>query len=108
MERWQQTESLFHEALYRPAAERDAFSRQSCGGDADLLREVQSLLANHRQGSNTESWAAAAAAQLIAVPDRLEPGQTLGPYQIVSLIAAGGMGSVYRARDPRMAREVAH
>jgi hypothetical protein len=32
----------------------------------------------------------------------LEPGQSLGPYQIVSLIAAG----VYRARDPRMARDV--
>jgi len=31
----------------------------------------------------------------------------LGPYQILSFIAAGGMGSVYRARDPRMGREVA-
>jgi len=107
MERWQQIESLFQEALQRPAAERDAFLRQACGGDADLLREVQSLLANHREGSNTEPWAAAAAAQLIAAPDSLQPGQTLGPYQIASFIAAGGMGSVYRARDPRMGREVA-
>ena len=31
-------------------------------------------------------------------------GQTLGPYRIVSFIAAGGMGQVYRARDPRMGR----
>ena len=31
----------------------------------------------------------------------------MGPYQIVSFLAAGGMGSVYRARDPRMGREVA-
>ncbi|SPE36292.1 Serine/threonine protein kinase [Candidatus Sulfopaludibacter sp. SbA6] len=107
MERWQQIESLFQEALQRPAAERDAFLRQASGGDADLLREVQSLLANHREGSNTEPWAATAAAQLIAAPDSLQPGQTLGPYQIVSFIAAGGMGSVYRARDPRMGREVA-
>jgi Tol biopolymer transport system component/predicted Ser/Thr protein kinase len=107
MERWRQIESLFQNALERPTAERDAFLRQACGSDADLLREVQSLVANHREGGNSEPWAAAAAAQLIAAPDSLQPGQSLGPYQIVSFIAAGGMGSVYRARDPRMGREVA-
>jgi eukaryotic-like serine/threonine-protein kinase len=37
----------------------------------------------------------------------LQPGATLGPYEIVSLIGAGGMGEVYRARDPRLNREVA-
>jgi len=31
----------------------------------------------------------------------------LGPYEIVSAIGAGGMGEVYRARDPRLGREVA-
>ncbi len=107
MARWQQIESLFQEALDHPAAERDAFLRQACGGDDDLLREAQSLLANHRDSGNSQPWAATAAAQLIAAPDRLEPGQTLGPYQIVSFLAAGGMGAVYRARDPRMGREVA-
>ena len=34
-------------------------------------------------------------------------GTRLGPYEIVALISAGGMGEVYRARDPRMGREVA-
>jgi eukaryotic-like serine/threonine-protein kinase len=34
-------------------------------------------------------------------------GTRLGPYEIVALIGAGGMGEVYRARDPRMGREVA-
>ena len=34
-------------------------------------------------------------------------GARLGPYQIVAPIGAGGMGEVYRARDPRMARDVA-
>ena len=37
----------------------------------------------------------------------LQPGETLGPYEIVSFLAAGGMGAVYRAHDPRMGREVA-
>ena len=37
----------------------------------------------------------------------LAPGTHLGPYEIVVLIGKGGMGEVYRARDPRMGREVA-
>jgi Tol biopolymer transport system component len=37
----------------------------------------------------------------------LSAGTRLGPYEILALIGAGGMGEVYRARDPRMGREVA-
>jgi eukaryotic-like serine/threonine-protein kinase len=38
---------------------------------------------------------------------RLPTGFRLGPYQILSPLGAGGMGEVYRARDPRLARDVA-
>jgi predicted Ser/Thr protein kinase len=37
----------------------------------------------------------------------LPPGQHLGPYEIVALIGAGGMGEVYQARDTRLDRTVA-
>ena len=37
----------------------------------------------------------------------LQPGTRLGGYEILGLIGAGGMGEVYRARDPRLARDVA-
>src|SRR6266487_1483822 len=37
----------------------------------------------------------------------LTAGTRLGPYEIVAMLGAGGMGEVYRARDPRMGREVA-
>src|SRR3972149_1080134 len=38
---------------------------------------------------------------------QLNPGDSLGPYEIVSPLGAGGMGEVYRARDTRLDREVA-
>jgi hypothetical protein len=37
----------------------------------------------------------------------LAPGSRLGPYEILDAIGAGGMGEVYRARDPRLDRIVA-
>ena len=37
----------------------------------------------------------------------LETGQSLGPYQVVGPIGAGGMGEVYRATDTKLRREVA-
>ncbi len=37
----------------------------------------------------------------------LSAGSKLGPYEILGQIGAGGMGEVYRAKDPRLGREVA-
>ena len=37
----------------------------------------------------------------------LNAGQSLGPYEILASVGAGGMGEVYRARDTRLGRDVA-
>jgi len=37
----------------------------------------------------------------------LSAGSRLGPYEVIAPLGAGGMGEVYRAKDPRLGREVA-
>jgi len=107
MERSHQIEEIFHEALQRDRAQREAYLLQACGSDAALRSEIAGLLSHHEHSAGFEPWAAAAAAQLIDSPASLLLGQSLGPYRIESFIAAGGMGEVYRATDTRLNREVA-
>jgi serine/threonine-protein kinase len=99
-ERWKEVESVFQAALDRASAERAAFLGGACAGDADLRREVESLLAAHAEAGDGPS---AAGDQ----PPALPPGARLGPYEIAGLLGRGGMGEVYRARDRRLEREVA-
>src|SRR5258706_3394238 len=37
----------------------------------------------------------------------LSPGKRLGPYEVLALLGAGGMGEVYHARDGKLGREIA-
>lgn len=60
---WPRLEEMFHQALQRDPAEREAYVRQACNGGSRLLREVASLLENHEEAGKRAAWAAAAAAK---------------------------------------------
>ncbi len=93
---------LCEEALARPIGERQAFLDTRCAGNADLKRAVAALLAEEPL---TDGFLQRPAWR----PERLHlvAGTRLGPYEVHSLIGAGGMGEVYRARDTRLGRTVA-
>jgi eukaryotic-like serine/threonine-protein kinase len=108
-ERWQKVKEIFHAALDKPVAERNAFVAQACNGDDELRIEVESLLASlEKDGSFIDSPAYEAAATLIVDKStELKKGTKFAAYEIVSFISRGGMGEVYLAYDRRLGRKVA-
>ena len=116
-ERWQEIERVYHEARQREPSERTTYLDAACGGDATLRAEIESLLRYDQHaaqfiepphGYEPRSPIAGMMARLhdAAAPGRFA-GQVLGSYEVTSLIAAGGMGEVYRATDVRLDRVVA-
>ena len=93
--RWQRVRELFHACTELDSAQRDALLRQECAEDSELRAEVESLLASLAASNSFMETPAVAAFALSDEPSWV--GRTLGAYKIISLLAAGGMGEVYRA-----------
>jgi len=106
-DRWRKVAGLYDAAMDREPAVRDAFLSEACADDADLRREVESLLAQEHTSIVVDQQVHEVAAAVLRDLPRLDPGTAIGPYRVDSLIGAGGMGEIYRARDTKLNRDVA-
>ena len=100
-EQWQRVKNAAGAALSHPEATRDAYVTRVCQGDAELEREVRSLLSSALLASGMfESPAFSSHATTAALDEATRLisariGSRIGSYRIIREIGHGGMGTVF-------------
>ena len=98
--------TIFNEVIEAPPEERSTMLARRCAGDSELHALVERLLAYDAQGMG--AFLTPPTRPATEPPTPVDAPARIGPYQIVSVLAAGGMGTVYRAHQTKpIEREVA-
>ena len=105
------TDRLLAEALQQRPEDLTAFLDERCTNDPVLRLRLERLL-DQSQCDDTflkpgGAFEGPLWEDMLAEPPELANGARLGPYEIRGSVGRGGMGEVYRARDPRLNRDVA-
>jgi eukaryotic-like serine/threonine-protein kinase len=115
-DRWQRLWDIFHEAREKEASERELYLNHVCGTDKSLLQELKELLAAEDEADGVLDTRRAITRKIQhgtmsltkTSVSEFAPGKILADrFQIVEQIGQGGMGTVYKAIDLELRRQVA-